>query len=366
MPAETVWEIGEHSQGKHLVLRRYLDAWLPILGMKQERILFIDGFAGPGVYAGGEVGSPIIAMRALKEHHAKGKFRAEVVFLFVEDNAKRVAHLRKLVDSEKVGLPPGTQVFVERGKFDATITTALDALEKKGDRLAPTLLMVDPFGVSDTPMSVIQRVLRHPKSEVYVSFMYEAINRWKTTPEFERPLDSLFGCPDWRAGIGISDPIKKKDFFFSLYRDRLKAAGASQVIHFELYEGGRLVYAIFFGSQHSLGCDRMKQAIWGVAPFGDYVFRGVASGQLGLDLGEPDLKRLGDELRAAFSGPTWVSIEQLEEFSKSDRTGFHSGHLKAALRRLEQAGGLIRQPSPVARRGSFPPGTRVRMVSTAG
>src|SRR5207248_1377177 len=80
----TLWPLGEHTPGKHLVLRNYLNAWLPILGMTQDRIVFIDGFAGPGEYSGGEPGSPIIALRALKEHVAKGKFTAEVKFVFVE------------------------------------------------------------------------------------------------------------------------------------------------------------------------------------------------------------------------------------------------------------------------------------------
>ncbi len=41
-PRETVWEFGEHSRGKHLVLRTYLKAWLPILGQTQGRIIQIS------------------------------------------------------------------------------------------------------------------------------------------------------------------------------------------------------------------------------------------------------------------------------------------------------------------------------------
>jgi three-Cys-motif partner protein len=94
-----LWDLGSHTPGKHLVLRGYLDAWFPILGMTQERILFIDGFAGPGEYTGGEAGSPIIALRTLKEHTARGRFKARIVFLFVEDHEGRVKHLTRLVDA---------------------------------------------------------------------------------------------------------------------------------------------------------------------------------------------------------------------------------------------------------------------------
>jgi hypothetical protein len=62
-PRTTVWELEPHTRAKHEILRRYLQAWIPILtqgGFKN--ILYIDGFAGPGRYAGGEDGSPVIAV----------------------------------------------------------------------------------------------------------------------------------------------------------------------------------------------------------------------------------------------------------------------------------------------------------------
>ena len=46
------------------------------------------------------------------------------------------------------------------------------------------------------------------------------------------------------------------------------------MVRFELYKGEQLVYAIFFGTKSLEGCDKMKQAIWKVAPFGDFKFRG--------------------------------------------------------------------------------------------
>jgi three-Cys-motif partner protein len=61
-PKDIVWPLEPHTKGKHEVLRHYLEAWFPILGFTQGRIVFIDGFAGPGEYAGGEKGSPLIAL----------------------------------------------------------------------------------------------------------------------------------------------------------------------------------------------------------------------------------------------------------------------------------------------------------------
>jgi hypothetical protein len=57
---ETVWEMEPHTQAKHDILSGYLSAWLPIMSKYNERLVYVDGFAGPGVYTNGEPGSPII------------------------------------------------------------------------------------------------------------------------------------------------------------------------------------------------------------------------------------------------------------------------------------------------------------------
>ena len=60
--------IAPHTVAKHLLLKRYLDAWFPILGRYNNRINYIDGFAGPGEYEGGEDGSPLLAIEAARSH----------------------------------------------------------------------------------------------------------------------------------------------------------------------------------------------------------------------------------------------------------------------------------------------------------
>lgn len=55
-PRATHWALEPHTQAKHLILRRYLEAWLPIMATHNGRIVFVDGFAGPGRYVGREEG----------------------------------------------------------------------------------------------------------------------------------------------------------------------------------------------------------------------------------------------------------------------------------------------------------------------
>jgi three-Cys-motif partner protein len=356
-----VWRLEPHTKGKHEVLRHYLGAWFPILGSALGRIVFIDGFAGPGEYAGGEQGSPLIALEVFCKHRAK--LKAAVTFAFIEKDQARAGHLKKLIDERRPTLPPKCQVDVLTGAFDQTMTSVLDMLDSQRRELAPAFVMIDPFGVSGTPMEVLKRILRGGQTEVYISFMYEYINRFKVTPEFEQPLTDLFGTTDWRKGVGLEGQAKK-DFFYGLYESQLRKAGAKHVLHFDLYENGRLIYAIFFATQHWLGADRMKQAIWKIAPFGEFAFRGTRSTQLTLGLGAVDYSPLKTALQTKFHGKGWVSIEQVLEFVGSDQTDFHTGQVKKnVLAPLEDQGLIeIDSKTRTRRRHTFPSHTRLRFL----
>jgi len=362
MSEPLLWPLGDHTPGKHLVLQEYLKAWYPILGTTQKRILFIDGFCGPGEYAAGEPGSPIIALRALREHAAASKISAEVWFYFVDNDERRIRHLRGLVEEAWPARPVNVRVEYAVGRFDETITTVLDDVASVGKQLAPTFLMVDPFGISDTPMSVIERFLRNDKCEVYISFMWEYVNRFKGTPEFEPHLDAMFGALEWRDGIDIAETEARKAFLFDLYKRQLRKAGAKFVLHFELYQGERLKYAIFFGSKSAKACDKMKQAIWKVDPFGGFAFRGARGNQLHLRIGGPDFDRLARELMEQFEAAGWLTVEQISAFCESDRSDFHSSHYKEALRRLETDGKVEVDPTSRKRSKTFPAGTRLRLA----
>ena len=362
-PRTTIWALEPHTEGKHLVLRNYMGAWLPIMNRFNGRILFIDAFAGPGKYLGGEDGSPLIALRALTEHNARDRMMNEIVYWFIEKDEKRANHLLGVLEDFRANIPTNCRYHVSNSTFDDTLTGLLDSLEEQKALLAPSFVMIDPFGVSGTPMRTIQRILSNPKSEVYVSFMQRDINRFKDHPNFELHLDDLFGCSEWRNGLSITDSKDRKEFFFNLYKDQLKKAGAKHVLHFALYEGQELIYAIFFGTQDLEGADQMKKAIWKVAPFGDYRFHGGQNLQLTLGDGIVDLTPLSLELRKKFVPVGWVKIENVIDYVKSDETDFHSGHLKMkTLKPMEKEGSIeVKEGTRKSKRG-YPDGTILRFV----
>ena len=364
MPPKTItWELEPHTLGKHKVLENYMQAWLPIMTSWNGRVLFIDAFAGPGEYSGGEPGSPVIALRSFLNHSGLSRFKGQVHYLFIEKTKARYEHLVGVVGNMEKELPPSCSYEVVNSTFDETLTKALDQIAEQNTNLAPAFVMIDPFGVSGTPMKTVARILESPRSEVYISFMYESMNRFKEHPNFEKHLDELFGCQEWQQGIDLADGKERKDFLYGLYISQLKKHGAKHVVHFELYEGERLVYAIFFGTKNLAGSDKMKQAIWKVTPFGDFKFRGGQLGQLTLGDALIDFGLLGKDLHKEFASKGWQRIEDVLDFVKSDATAFHSGHLKVKTLRPMEAGGKIEvKPDTRNKKGRYPNGTILRFI----
>lgn len=151
---------------------------------------------------------------------------------------------------------------------------------------------------------------------------------------------------------------KRQLFLHHLYRQQLKTHGAGQVVHFHLLKGSQLKYSIFFGTGHTLGSDRMKEAIWKADPTGEYSFRGGERAQISFL--EPDFKPLQDALQERFGDAGWVSVEEIEEFVRSDATIYYAGQVRSrALRPMEQAGRIEVDPSTRKKRFTYRDGCMI-------
>ncbi len=120
-------------------------------------MLYIDGFAGPGIYNGGEEGSPIIALKEAILHTAK--IKSEVVFIFIEAESDRHQVLKQQV--ETLSIPSNMKFNCIHGRFDEHLTQVLDYVGEQKKTLAPTFAFVDPFGFSHTPFSLISRLMQN-------------------------------------------------------------------------------------------------------------------------------------------------------------------------------------------------------------
>jgi three-Cys-motif partner protein len=252
VPKDTLWPIEPHTVAKHQILRKYLDAWLPILGTYNNRMLYIDGFAGPGEYQGGEPGSPIIALEAARTHHANRA--GELIFIFVEQRSDRVAHLKNRIAA--LQLPAQFKVQVFEGTFAERIMKVLSRMDAAPDNVPPTFVLIDPFGFSGIPYELIKRLLRKNKCEVLITVMVDSINRWLTHPAevVRAQITETFGTEEAISiAFGTGErAVALKD----LYQRQLQKAGQF-VRYFDMRDhDNRTIYYLFFATNNPRGTRR--------------------------------------------------------------------------------------------------------------
>ncbi len=345
MPNETVWPLEPHTKAKHSILRRYLHAYYPKLASTRERIDFVDGFAGPGVYTGGEPGSPIIALDALAEHrHLPRMANCKFVFLFIEVDPDRFEMLQGILGGRQH--PSNVEVKVRCGTFEEHIGEAFDGLEAlKGLGLLPgrpSFVMVDPFGVKGLPLELLRRLARFPKTELLVSLMYEPINRFLEHPTFESHLDDLFGTREWRDAAGLEADARKA-FLSQLYARQLREIGMEHVRLFEMRDGGnRTEYFLAFATHHKDGLRAIKEAMWKVDETGGLAFSDFTApspGQGTLFTAEPNDEELRQLVMDRFVGQRGVPIEEVNDFVLID-TPFRETHGRKVLGLAEKDGAV--------------------------
>jgi len=359
-PKTTIWELEPHTAAKHEILRRYVQAWAPILSQGNfPHIVFVDGFAGPGRYSKGEEGSPIIAIKAVIEQPRP--IKANVDFHFIELDKSRSSHLA----SEIAVLPLPSNVTVkihgERSFQDAFPEVWNSYAPKSGSSRPPSFVFIDPFGFK-IPFSYAAKILGAPSCEVLITFMFEEINRFLSHGELPAIFDELFGCPDWRQGIDIKEPQRRIKFLHDLYQHQLiQAAGAKFVRSFAMRnERNTMDYFLFFATNSELGLKKMKEAMWRVDESGTYVFSDATNpDQTVLFAAEPDRWLLSQLIVNKFAGSE-ASIEEVERFVVRD-TPFRETHYKKVLQSLEEASEISPiNPPAKRRRGTYAdPGMKI-------
>ena len=356
-PKQTVWAIEPHTAAKHVILSRYLAAWLPIISRGYPKLSYIDAFSGPGSYSGGEDGSPVIALKTMLDH--KAAIQAECYFDFVELKPDRAAALASAVarTQDELGRPANAHVVVHQGTFEEAFATIGPRLKSEGT--IPTFAFIDPFGWTGLPFSIVSELLRRPSTEVFINFMFEEINRFLEHPDQVRNFDYLFGSPDWRTCIRLSGPERNK-CLRDLYARKL-GENAKYVRYFEMRNKSNATdYFLFFATNSLLGLKKMKEAMWKVDQAGAFSFSDATNpNQMTLFASEPNYDQLRKLITDRFVGRS-VSVEKIEEFVVTE-TAFRETHYKKqVLQKIEGAAFEVQRSKPDRRRGTFPEGTVLR------
>jgi three-Cys-motif partner protein len=316
-PKGVTWPRDPHTAAKHALLRRYLQAWAPILLSRNQALTYAEGFAGPGIYEDGEPGSPVVAYQALAAALRGSRNRATMVL--VEEDARRANELRaRVAAAARTAGSAGSRldVRISQGACHPDLLTNLTTAGALG---RPMFALLDGFGGPEVPFSLLQRIAAsHRSSKVMVTFQPAFLVRFAGRDERHRAAgDAFFGGTSWH-GVFQQPPSAKAAYLRDRYRESLKRAGFQHTLVFEMIdESGHLLYLIF-GTRHPKGVEKMKEAMWVVdATSGVRYIDPRDPNQQALELViEPDTAPLRRILLGYLrDAPGDLSVDQLKEYA---------------------------------------------------
>lgn len=360
-----VWSIAAHTAAKHDLLRSYLGAWIAIFGHSSayRKANFIDGFAGPGIYEDGEPGSPIIALRTFLDHASVDAIGGTTFnFMFNEADPERYAILKDQIKAlrKERGFPSNLNVEVANRNFHDLGEEILKDL-KQNEILAPTFFFIDPFGYTDVPLDLIQRLLAFNACEMLIYFDFNSVNRFATAGVVDDHFEALFGTDEFKNAPASG--AERHEYLRDLYERQLRDVGNfAHVRSFAMVpDHGHVSYYLFFCTRNLQAFDKMKAQMWKLDPTGGFRFEDRLAGQPVLFGDETAIEQLQDELARHFAGRT-VDVQRVIDYTVAE-TPFYSGQVKRSALAPMQRAGRITCPNQT-RANTYKEGTRISFPAT--
>lgn len=359
-PKDTIWKAEPHTFAKIDILEAYLVAYFQILGRTRpnQKILCVDGFAGPNQYTNRLSGSPTAALNAANQAIAitGTAWRAgKIHFSFVERDKARYDVLLKGI--------PASNSRIHIDTYNTEFTRALplikQAVPEPFHSDSPLFVFIDPFGATGAPFQCVAEILNSPCSEVLINLDADGVSRIfaaKQHANHQANLNEIFGDNSWEAEMNDDQSFNTRcRKVLQLYKERLRTLPGVRYIFEVEMQGmtGTLNYFLVFASKHPLGLMKMKEAMKSIAHNGAYKFADADVGQTALfRFDEPEAYHM--KLYEAFKG------NQVAYDSRNDDvTAFALNHTpfvdaKPMLRILEGEGMITAVSADSKRkRGTF-------------
>jgi len=112
----------EQTKMKHRILSLYLNPWIKKISTIDSTLLFVDGFAGPGIYPDGSNGSPLIAMDMADKMLSKSDRINDRIdsfeCIFIEKNPENYEKLKQSVQQKEKSVDDRISPTCIQGEFE--------------------------------------------------------------------------------------------------------------------------------------------------------------------------------------------------------------------------------------------------------
>lgn len=364
---------------KHAIIDSYATPFGSKTGSvsKDNRVAFIDGYAGPGRYEDGKEGSGAMLLRKAQEL-AKMATPRNVECHFVEDDADTVARLRVVAAAEANG--------VKHTIHDGDISEHLPALLDEVKEI-PLFVYLDPCGLI-IPMDEVAKIFErpggvgHPPTEVLINLTAH-LRRFAGILVSAKPIegslkrmDAVCGGDWWRAAWLEKAPDKDStedqkmaaelavvEGYAEKLRERAGGAGTWVIdvrpradlkpIYYLVFATRSIHGMVTFGESASKGLERWR-AYHAEMSAEDDLFGPASNWE---DEWKTQEKRMFDSWVETLAARITTELQQGETFTIMDRAAEILGedlvgavrtmHLRAAIKKVLAAGKTTTDPKGV-------------------
>ena len=253
-------ESREQSQIKARIVAKYFWAWckviIPTAKQHDNRLAYIDLFAGPGRYKDGTLSTPLLV---LQQAIAENDMREMLVALFNDRDKENAKALQTAIDEL-----PGVERLKHKPQVgNKEVGTEIVQLFSKM-KMIPTFFFVDPWGYKGLSLGLINSVLKNWGSDCVFFFNYNRVNMGLNNEVVREHMNVLFG--EARAGFvrqkleGLT-PHERENLIVEELSAALKDMGANYVLPFTFRNeaGTRTTHHLIFASKDFKGYEIMKE-----------------------------------------------------------------------------------------------------------
>jgi three-Cys-motif partner protein len=257
----------EQSLVKARIVEKYFSAWaIAMIGdiekrksqgkMVDERIAYIDLFAGPGRYENGSKSTPI---KVLEIAIANPKMHDRLKTVFNDSNTEHTNSLQEAIHTipgiEKLKHKPNV-INDEVGENIVNIFNKL--------RLIPALFFLDPWGYKGLSLKLINSVLKDWGCDCLFFFNYNRINMGLANVKVEEHMNALFGkvrADKLREELPKLNSEERESTIIEAICKSLQEMGGKYVLPFcfKSENGNRTSHHLIFVSKKFLGYKIMKE-----------------------------------------------------------------------------------------------------------
>jgi three-Cys-motif partner protein len=348
-------EYREQSRVKSEILSKYFWAWAQVMvatakGRGEDKIAYIDLFAGPGRYGDDTKSTPLLVLERAVQNPDLCRM---LVVLFNDKNPDYARSLQEAIDSN-----PEFKQFRHQPQVANDPVGEEIVAEFESRRLIPTLFFVDPWGYKGLSLRLINSVLKNWGSDCIIFFNYNRINMGLNNESVREHMDALFGterAETLRLRMQRMAPYERELAIVEEIAEALKEMGGRYVLPFTFKNenGSRTSHHLIFVSKHFKGYEIMKGIMAGESsgakqgvPSFDYN-PATRNHPLLFELSRP-LEDLQGQLLNDFAGRT-LTMRKIYEKHSVDRP-FIEKNYKQALINLEAMGTIEADPPASSRR----------------